>query len=529
MTADASLAIRQAARGQFDVLGELGRGELTGTHFLARELTSGDLVALGFDPAAGAAGIRVSRTLDASVPAAGAICPICATRLQNWGRYCGRCGTDLAVRTAVETRSSRAELRRIVQRQVEPRYELLGDMVRAEGGAPVYFALDPDAGDVVALTLEEATGGAGGAAAYSVNVTSTFRSLRAAEAAAHAKVATPVPEASTNWHGQERTPSTGGTGPKVCPVCGTEYGPNIGFCPKDGSVLRSTSSSDDLVGQILAERYQVQKLLGEGGMGRVFLAEHVRMARRCAIKVLHKNMSTDTNAVRRFGREATNAGKINHPNVIDVYDFGETHDGLVYLAMEYVDGESLTKVLEREAPLPVARAVDIASQVAAGLAAAHRIGVVHRDLKPDNILLTASPEGGDLVKVVDFGIAKAMEVGDQDVTRTGMVVGTPDYMSPEQLIADPVDARSDLYSLGMVIYTMLVGARAFSGPSREKLVVRRLTEPPPHPNERRPDLPEWLDAVVVKLLARAPGDRYQTAEEFRTALLAGERKATEAA
>ncbi|HTD62013.1 MAG TPA: serine/threonine-protein kinase, partial [Gemmatimonadaceae bacterium] len=248
---------------------------------------------------------------------------------------------------------------------------------------------------------------------------------------------------------------------KTCPTCGTEYPVSERFCPKDGSALRSADVHADLVGQVVAERYHVLQKLGEGGMGQVYLAEHVRMARRCAVKVMSPNLTRDPDAVSRFNREAANASRITHPNVAAIYDFGETSDGLIYLAMEFVDGEPLTKLIQRLGALPLARAVNIARQTADALTVAHELGIVHRDLKPDNIMIGRGREGADMVKVVDFGIAKASQNEAQKVTKTGLVVGTPEYMSPEQLAGDKLDGRSDVYSLGLVTFVMLTGKLPF--------------------------------------------------------------------
>ncbi|HXH63861.1 MAG TPA: serine/threonine-protein kinase, partial [Gemmatimonadales bacterium] len=197
--------------------------------------------------------------------------------------------------------------------------------------------------------------------------------------------------------------------------------------------LRSSAPTTDLVGQVIADRYHVVKKLGEGGMGQVYLAEHVKMGRRSAIKVMNQSMIHDPDAVARFNREAANASRITHPNVCAVYDFGETPDGVIYLAMEFIEGEPLTDLIQREGALKIHRAFNIFRQVADALTAAHDLGIVHRDLKPDNIMLAKGRDGGDIVKVVDFGIAKAMGGDDagQKVTKTGLVVGTPEFMSPE--------------------------------------------------------------------------------------------------
>jgi serine/threonine-protein kinase len=254
-------------------------------------------------------------------------------------------------------------------------------------------------------------------------------------------------------------------------------------------------------------------------MGRVYLAEHVRMGRRCAIKVMNPILSHDPDSVSRFNREAANASRITHPNVAAIYDFGESGE-VVYLAMELVEGESLAALLEREHGMPEERAIRIALQVADALSAAHDLGIVHRDLKPDNIMVAHSRDGRDVVKVVDFGIAKATKGGRQTVTRTGFVVGTPAYMSPEQILGDKLDGRSDLYSLGCILYEMLTGERAFADSTGEVSIRQRLTEPPPRPSRVKRGLRGELDAVVTTAMARSPDHRFQTAAELREALSA---------
>ena len=306
----------------------------------------------------------------------------------------------------------------------------------------------------------------------------------------------------------------------LCAVCGAGYAADMRFCPIDGSILRpSNDGRSDLIGTVVDERYYLTKKLGHGGMGDVYLGEHVRTQRLCAVKVVARMQARDPEALGRFLREATNAGRISHHHVATVYDFGETADGLVYLAMEYVDGEPLSRILEREGALPPARAVEIARQVAEGVSAAHELGIVHRDLKPGNILIAQDRRGGDLVKVVDFGIARAPADEQQNLTRTGIIIGTPEYMSPEQLIGDPVDGRSDIYSLGCILYQMLTGEQAFGGVTAQ-VITRRLTEKPPRPREKNPAIPKPLDDLIVVTLGRTPQERFQTMEAVRDALLA---------
>ena len=252
-------------------------------------------------------------------------------------------------------------------------------------------------------------------------------------------------------------------------------------------------------------------------MGRVYLAEHVRMGRNCAVKVMNPKLLYDPDSVSRFSREAANASRITHPNVAAIYDFGESDD-IVYIAMEYVDGPSLAGILAKERRLNEQRVIGIGTQVADALTAAHDFGIVHRDLKPDNVMLTRSRTGEDMVKVVDFGIAKATQGARQTVTRTGFVIGTPAYMSPEQILGDVLDGRSDIYSLGCILYEMVTGARVFAGTSGEVSIHQRLTEPAPRPRLVHGDVSKGLDNVVAKALARSPDQRFQSAAALREAL-----------
>ena len=319
---------------------------------------------------------------------------------------------------------------------------------------------------------------------------------------------------------QQRTPTADASiaVPKVCPQCGSEYETTDRFCPKDGSPLRPKAGGDPLVGRVIADRYLVLALLGEGGMGRVYLGEHVKMNRQCAIKVMSPTLVNDNESLQRFAREASNAARILHPNVAAVFDYGES-DKIIYLVMEYVDGESLSTILAREGTLEPRRAIEIARQIADGLHAAHELGIVHRDLKPDNVIIAHSRSGREIPKVVDFGIAKALTEAPQDaLTRSGLVIGTPEYMSPEQLLGDPVDARADIYSLGCILYQMLTGTPAFSADTREQMIRRRLHEPPPHLREILPELPSRLDTLIVHMLARSPADRLASAAEARDQL-----------
>ena len=304
---------------------------------------------------------------------------------------------------------------------------------------------------------------------------------------------------------------------KVCPVCEGEWPDDTKFCPDDGSALRSGSKSRDLIGTLIAERYQVIDKLGEGGMGAVYLAEHVKMGLKVAIKVLPTALADDVGSVARFNREAKNAARIKHPNACAIHDFGETPEGLVYLAMEYVEGETLTQLLQREGAVSATRAASILLQCCDALRSAHDLGIVHRDLKPDNIMVTRTRDGGDFVKVVDFGIAKAvMDDEGQTLTQSGFLVGTPEYMSPEQVSGDVLDGRSDVYSLALVLFRMLTGSTPFKANTPQESFAKRLAGSPLKLVEVAPgvEFPSGLQALMDRALAMSRDNRYSDVMEF---------------
>jgi len=310
--------------------------------------------------------------------------------------------------------------------------------------------------------------------------------------------------------------------PKVCPVCATSYADTNVFCPADGTTLRAADSDGDLVGSVVADRYLVTDLLGEGGMGKVYLARHVRLPLQAAIKVLRPELLKDPASVARFNREAANASRIEHERVARGFDFGETGDGLVYLAMEYVPGKTLKGVLEAEGALSLKRTATLIRQVADGLDAAHRMSIVHRDLKPDNILVTQDENGADKCKVVDFGIAKAIGGSEKEagLTRTGFVVGTPEFMSPEQLLGGDIDHRSDVYALALVAYTCLTLDLPFDRNTPDRGMTARLMSAPRPLVVVRADLrwPDALQAVLDQALERDPTKRTASAGAFAKAL-----------
>ena len=251
-------------------------------------------------------------------------------------------------------------------------------------------------------------------------------------------------------------------------------------------------------------------------MGRVYLAEHVRMGRMSAVKVMSPSLAPTADAIGRFNREAANASRINHPNVAAIYDFGESTDGTLYLAMEYVEGQTLSALLKREGHLPPPRVARITRQIAAALDAAHRLGIIHRDLKPDNVLVTRDHEGNEHVKVVDFGIARTAAGSGQTVTVAGVSVGTPEYMSPEQFAGGELDVRSDIYSLGIVVYAMLTGAVPFPDLSSTESLVQRLTERPRALADVAPhtDWPPRLQVAMDRALSPDPEERYRKVTDF---------------
>ena len=303
----------------------------------------------------------------------------------------------------------------------------------------------------------------------------------------------------------------------VCPLCRTEYGSEHETCPRDGARLGATVVHEDpFIGKILADRYRVLRTLGEGGMGRVYLAEHVRMGRLSAVKVMSPALAPTPDAISRFNREAANASRINHPNVAAIYDFGETEDGTLYLAMEYVEGKTLTAILRDGGPLVPARAAELAGQIADGLHAAHLLGIVHRDLKPDNILVTTQHDGREQAKIVDFGIAKTTQSGDQTVTSLGVAIGTPEYMSPEQIAGEALDARTDLYSLALVLFNMLTGVLPHPALTSKQSLVQRLTARPLTLSEVKPNVP-WpprVQKALDRALAPEPDERYSNVMDF---------------
>jgi len=277
------------------------------------------------------------------------------------------------------------------------------------------------------------------------------------------------------------------------------------------ALAEKTQETPELdVGSEVDGRYKIVELIGEGGMGKVYLAEHVEIGKRVALKVLHPSYSRMPDLVERFRREARAASKIGHPNIVDVTDSGSTPDGSVYFVMEYLQGVELGSVIEREGALEVSRALKITAQVCRALQAAHREGIIHRDLKPENIFLITKGGEADVVKVLDFGIAKTTEAEaarERRLTSPGMAMGTPEYMAPEQAAGRPADARTDIYSLGAIMYEMVTGIPPYSGDNFMEILTKKATQDPPPAVTVRPELPLAVSELVGSAMSRDPALR----------------------
>jgi len=346
-----------------------------------------------------------------------------------------------------------------------------------------------------------------------------------------------------------------------CPSCGTQYPDDARFCTRDGTRLlgatpaaqspavatpsnaapgtparRDTATparggaSDsplthsNLVGKTLQGHYEIVKKVGEGGMSFVYLANDISTREKYAIKVLSAALSQDANAMARLRREAALGMRLAHPNVCHIIRLGETEDGLVYVVMPFVDGEILSDRTNRLGQLPLAEVTRLLKDMAMGLHIAHELKIVHRDLKPENVMVCKQPNGIDRAVVMDFGLAKERKAGTelQKLTATGIILGTPEFMSPEQLRGKPLDPRTDIYSLGLMTYEMLTGKLPFSGRTQQEMMIARLRSEPTPLRKIRPDLdfPEAVERVLNKAMQRNPDDRYQTTPEFSDAFAA---------
>jgi len=337
-----------------------------------------------------------------------------------------------------------------------------------------------------------------------------------------------------------------------CPKCKTVYPDTARFCPKDGSMLVDVQTApppaatpktpaggsatsvrtpphkpalpldraSTLSNQLLDARYQVMKKLGEGGMSYVYLAKEISSGQEVAIKVLSPKLASDKSSVERLRREAGLAMRLDHPNVCRILRLGESEDGLIYLVMPFLHGELLSDREVRGGPMDLAVGLSILRQVCAGLHHAHELQIVHRDLKPENIMLVPNPDGSDRAVVMDFGLAKERRADPSiaKLTATGIILGTPEFMSPEQIRGKPLDARSDVYALGIVAFEMFSGKLPFQGRNAQEMMIARLRGSPVPLRTYRPDLPAGLEKAIAKSLETNPDGRFSSTLEFADAL-----------
>ncbi|MBT8493086.1 MAG: protein kinase, partial [Deltaproteobacteria bacterium] len=308
-----------------------------------------------------------------------------------------------------------------------------------------------------------------------------------------------------------------------CAQCGSELAPDALFCTKCGAPRSKSDDSDPLLGQVVGARYLLTDKLGEGGSGTIYAGEHVTLRRKVAVKVLHHELSRDDLSVERFRREATTVAEIENPHIVQIHDFGRTEDDRLYLAMEFLEGETLDARLEREVTLAPDVAVEIILQLAEALMEAHAIGYVHRDLRPRNIFLSKRRGKANYVKLLDFGLAKLVDsdAGEAAMTSLGMTFGDPKYMSPEQARGDSFDRRADIYALGCIAYEMLTGSPPFVGGKVFDILTRHVEESPKPPHELRAEIPAWLSTTVLQMLAKGVDDRFVTVYRLAEALQAG--------
>lgn len=316
----------------------------------------------------------------------------------------------------------------------------------------------------------------------------------------------------------------------ICPKCRTSYSSSVvEICYRDGEKLVDhdafmAEERDPVRGRTIGGKYHILERIGVGGMGTVYKASQAGLRRHVAVKILKPELTGDPDTVARFSREATAMSLLTHPNTTRVYDFGQTDDGLLYLVMEFLEGELITERVARLGPLPGLEALRTTQQILRSLAEAHTKGIIHRDLKPDNIFVArVAGHRTAVVKVLDFGIAKIVtpdRAVDQFETQAGTVFGTPRYMSPEQAQGAPLDRRSDLYSVGAMLYQMLTGRAPFTDDDAVVVMAKHIREMPEPPRQVVPErpIPEKLEAVVMRALAKEPDQRFQTANQFDAAL-----------
>lgn len=308
----------------------------------------------------------------------------------------------------------------------------------------------------------------------------------------------------------------------TCSNCSHSSEEDFAFCPKCGTKRAAKAPGDPLIGRTLNGKYRVVSEIGSGAMGTVYEGEHVTLKKRVALKILHADIQIGEETRQRFQREGIAAGRFTHPNAIQIFDFDEDEGPVFYLAMEFVEGLDLKRLILDEGALPVERVVHIASRILGALAEAHRHGIVHRDLKPENVMVVRGEDNEiRVVKVLDFGLSKLIDrQADGTLTEAGRVMGTPLYMSPEQVSGDAADLRSDLYSVGLTIYEMLSGKATFRGSSLQEILGKQLKELPAPISSSNPDLklPAALDEFLAKALEKNREDRFQSADEMLAAL-----------
>lgn len=303
-----------------------------------------------------------------------------------------------------------------------------------------------------------------------------------------------------------------------CARCDHDFPDTDRFCGRCG-LARTTdgTSVDPLVGLTISGRYTIERRIGVGGMGTVYLGTHCVLGHRVAVKVLHERFARDPQLKQRFENEARTYGKLSHPNLVSLHDFGNAPDGTLYMVMEYCPGTMLSVLVRERKTLVAPLAVDVITQIAQGLTAAHNGGFVHRDLKPDNVMLMESRPGKYHVKLLDFGIAKNLDEEFPNLTQAGMVFGTPEYMSPEQARGERVDERTDVYALGTILYELLTGKPPFTGTNKMNVMHRQASEPPTPPSTLA-EVPLSLESVVLRCLEKRAEDRFPTAAALIEAL-----------
>ena len=304
---------------------------------------------------------------------------------------------------------------------------------------------------------------------------------------------------------------------KKCPTCNRLFDDKANVCPFDNSTL-AVSNQDALLGSVLDKRYRIIDRIGEGGMGKVYKAQHIILDKPFAIKVLNPELAQREDSIKRFINEARLTSKIGHPNIIEVTDFGKTPGGSFYFVMEYVSGKTLFDLLNSKKTIPIKETIEIITQCADALYAAHQAGIVHRDLKPDNIMLVVKGDGSYFAKILDFGISKIIGEASTRLTSSGVIIGTPEYMSPEQASQENTDHRTDIYSLGVIMYQMLTGSLPFYSTNPLNLLMMHKTKSPKPMKSFNPNIPTALENICMKCLSKNPQDRYPNMKELIDAL-----------